>query len=304
MLAPSAARAFSDPKFFYKPVYGQEEDGLPPRPLGGSEGRWFTGSPVDGYACDACHTSRPTLNPKLLPPVVAPRGAALPAGPLLVEGLPKEGYLPGHTYEVRLSWPEYATRARAGFQSGVIEGVMGIVVELVAENGIDSGVLDVSQERLRPEIPAEKCIVPAYKRATQLFRQPLRPYVNDIGATVLADRPASSTCTMRDGTRCLIAVIGCGSELARFLWTTPEYIEGPIWFSAGLVATDHRTSDPQEDAVTLVSFAIPPANAPHYDDTLAADSCSAHPSSRGSAWPALGIGALCMWATLRRRRSA
>ncbi len=73
--APGSARAFSDPLTFTDDVG-----------LGGGGGRYFTGSPADGYGCDVCH-----------------RGA--PSPPLEILGLPLGGYRPGGAYEVRIEWP-------------------------------------------------------------------------------------------------------------------------------------------------------------------------------------------------------
>src|SRR5262245_23122316 len=42
------ARAFSDPT-----IYGK----YPSQKLGGGGGRYFTGSPADGYSCSVCHTA-------------------------------------------------------------------------------------------------------------------------------------------------------------------------------------------------------------------------------------------------------
>ena len=75
LLAPASARAFSDPLTF---------DKLPLAAGGG--GRFFTGSPADGYTCKVCHA-----------------GGAEPK--LSVAGLPLAGYRPGARYEVVVSWP-------------------------------------------------------------------------------------------------------------------------------------------------------------------------------------------------------
>lgn len=76
-LAPASALAFSDPTTFDK------------QPLAaGGGGRFFTGSPADGYTCKVCHTGgrEPKLN---------------------ITGLPLGGYRPGVRYEVVVSWPGY-----------------------------------------------------------------------------------------------------------------------------------------------------------------------------------------------------
>jgi hypothetical protein len=72
---PMSVRAFSDPQAYEDPV-----------DLGGGAGRWFTGSTVDGYGCDVCHT-----------------GAA--GADLTITGLPITGFTPNKAYEVSLTWP-------------------------------------------------------------------------------------------------------------------------------------------------------------------------------------------------------
>jgi hypothetical protein len=78
--------------------------------LGGGAGRWFTGSPADGFGCNVCHTGR--------------------AGEeLTISGLPVSGWAPGQSYEVSVTWPpyvkdvaliaEFTTEARAG--AGTLE---------------------------------------------------------------------------------------------------------------------------------------------------------------------------------------
>jgi hypothetical protein len=66
-------RAFSDPTSFTEPAE-----------RGGGGGRFFTGSPVDGYSCAVCHL-----------------GGSAPA--LRLQGLPTI-FTPGETYEVELAW--------------------------------------------------------------------------------------------------------------------------------------------------------------------------------------------------------
>jgi hypothetical protein len=48
---PLPVHAFSDPARFGK--YPEEEGGL-----GGGGGRFFTGSPADGYGCSVCHKAK------------------------------------------------------------------------------------------------------------------------------------------------------------------------------------------------------------------------------------------------------
>jgi hypothetical protein len=73
---PSArVQAFSDPFSYGDTVQN-----------GGGDGRWFTGSPADGFACDACHEGAPGVD-------------------LSVNGLPMDGFVPGTSYEVSVLWP-------------------------------------------------------------------------------------------------------------------------------------------------------------------------------------------------------
>lgn len=59
-----------------------------PTDTGGSAGRYFTGSPLDGYGCNACHQGGPSI-------------------PVSVSGLPDDGYQPGATYEVTIRLDNY-----------------------------------------------------------------------------------------------------------------------------------------------------------------------------------------------------
>lgn len=74
--SPRRAAAFSDYELF--PL-----DPL----LGGGGGRFFTGSPVDGFGCSVCH-----------------RGAPEPQ--VSFRGLPAAEYVPGAVYDVEVSWAD------------------------------------------------------------------------------------------------------------------------------------------------------------------------------------------------------
>ncbi len=78
---PATAHAFSDPTRFAQPIATVMGE------AGGGEGRYFTGSPSDGYTCGVCH-----------------QGAEGP--PLHILGLPLDGYQPGASYEVTVDWPD------------------------------------------------------------------------------------------------------------------------------------------------------------------------------------------------------
>lgn len=75
---PRGAHAFSDPALF-----GDSID------AGGADGRYFTGSRLDGYACSVCH-----------------RGGTTPV--ILVDGIPDE-LVAGTRYELVIHWPDPET---------------------------------------------------------------------------------------------------------------------------------------------------------------------------------------------------
>lgn len=77
----SAAHAFSDPAAFADPA-----------DAGGGGGRFFTGSPADGYTCRVCHG-----------------GGVNPA--MLITGLPIAGYAPSTAYEVTIAWRDDVANA-------------------------------------------------------------------------------------------------------------------------------------------------------------------------------------------------
>jgi hypothetical protein len=58
-----------------------------PPEMGGGGGKFFTGSPADGYTCVVCHT------------------AGTPAH-LKIEGLPVGGYTPGQVYRITVDWDD------------------------------------------------------------------------------------------------------------------------------------------------------------------------------------------------------
>jgi hypothetical protein len=75
-LATPRVQAFSDPNAFALST-----------PRAGGDGRYFTGSPADGYTCKVCHA-----------------GGTEPR--LLVTGLPVDAYRPGASYEIVVDWPD------------------------------------------------------------------------------------------------------------------------------------------------------------------------------------------------------
>jgi hypothetical protein len=110
-LVPAArAHAFSDPA-----RYSETTE------TGGSAGRHFTGSPLDGYGCNACHQG----------------GTAIP---VTVNGLPTDGYQPGATYEVVI---------RLDSLNPMVEPHAALVLEFADEQRRPAGVIAA------PEVPTD-----------------------------------------------------------------------------------------------------------------------------------------------------
>lgn len=96
-----------------------------PAAQGGGGGRWFTGSPADGYGCEVCHRGESSRE-------------------VVVQGLPAV-YQPGASYDVFVRWPLTSPRVTA-------------LVELTDELGHGAGSVLIPDSKLTPEescAPAE-----------------------------------------------------------------------------------------------------------------------------------------------------
>jgi hypothetical protein len=270
---PGRARAFSEPlTYFDDPANG------------GGGGRWFTGSPAEGYGCSVCHTGAP----------------GQPTYPFYVEGLPANGYVAGTAYDIRLAWPEFGAHAHD------LRAVMGtpavsVVAEFVAENGTASGTLDIDPKHPTAD---EVCELAAGVPGMKLYS--VRPAVS------LAEGTSEVThCDANKlGTRCLLAVRSCGVREVRARWTAPPTWQGPIWFAAGFVATDQISGNPEGDSVNEVVRPLMPATsgAARYE-ALLHNGCSVTDltvPTTTTAWPAaLSLGfAWLVRHRVRRRREA
>jgi hypothetical protein len=87
---------YSSPSSYAQPVL----------PEGGGGGRWFTGSPAEGFDCGVCHADGESID-------------------LDIVGLPLEGWTPGLTYEVQIRWvdPEAHVSLLAEFARGDGTGI-------------------------------------------------------------------------------------------------------------------------------------------------------------------------------------
>jgi hypothetical protein len=263
---PHAVYAFTEPRTYFDAA-----------PNGGGGGRFFTGSPAEGYGCSACHT-----------------GGAAEA--LQVEGLPSDGYVPGMTYDLRLSWPELAKRQAALRKTQKKPPSMGLVAELVAESGQGAGSVEVASGENAHA--GELCVLPEGTQAAQLYT--VRP-----GAATVESGVGCAAEGL--GQRCLIAVLSCGARELRVRWTAPAQWQGPIWLSAGLVATDKVSGDPEGDSVTELSQVVLPSasKAEHYEARLRSGCSAGGSSAHEQAFGAYaGLFGLCAWIwTSRRRRT-
>jgi hypothetical protein len=119
-LVPRSARAFSDVLEFAKPTNAINN----PPEAGGGDGRYFTGSPADGYTCKVCH-----------------QGAEGPS--LRILGLPLAGYVPGAAYEVTVDWPDNLDH-------------VSLALEITDQNGNAAGSLRTPDPK---ELPvSEQCL--------------------------------------------------------------------------------------------------------------------------------------------------
>ena len=209
-----------------------------------------------------------------------------------MRGVPEDGYVPGRSYELRLSWPDFAERARAIRESGSEPASISVVAEFVAESGQGAGRLEIASADDADE--RELCVLPAGEQAAQLYGvKPGEPTAE-----------WGTTCdTSGLGHRCLVATLSCGAEELRFTWTAPDSWQGTIFFAAGMVATEEVSGDPSGDSVTEILLPIQPAASTkaYYETTLKA-SCSSAPSAARHVplWPA-ALG-LLLWVLQMRRR--
>jgi hypothetical protein len=98
-LQPRAAQAYSSFADYARSI---EE--------GGGGGKFFTGTPADGYTCDVCHSGGESMS-------------------LDVIGLPEAGYVPGQSYEIAFRWavPHVALMAELTDMLGTSAGTIALV---------------------------------------------------------------------------------------------------------------------------------------------------------------------------------
>jgi hypothetical protein len=243
---PGNARAFSAPAIFAKDAV-----------LGGTEGRFFTGSPADGYGCEVCHSGGPSL-------------------PIYVTGLPTKGYVTGMTYDVRLWWPEFTARERQ-LQAGnpVDPPTMSVNAEFVSETGKGSGLVVIKDPV--NYTPNERCVYPEGKVGQSLWV--VKPKSKPLGEILLE-------CTSEEyNDRCLVSLVSCGASELRMKWTAPPSLQGTIWFNAAIVTTDVSDSQPTHDGTYELSVPLPAplSTSAGYIEKLDGSCAVAAPGTSGPA---------------------
>ncbi|MGD8862642.1 MAG: hypothetical protein PVI30_21710 [Myxococcales bacterium] len=279
MLAAADASAYSTP------------DAYAAQPSeGGGGGRWFTGSPAEGFGCDVCHSPAPGQT----------------TYPLYAAGLPLGGYSLSTVQEVVLSWPQFAARWREVRPDPMMPPApdqptpaMSLIAEFVPESGKSSGVVEIDAANATP---GELCEMTRPNLAPRLAA---RLYQVRAGAEPLLIKPDSTgllRCEARQlGQRCIVAMSSCGASEVRIRWTSPPTWEGPIWFSAGFVATDALSGDFTADSVDQVSVPLVQANSDsgRYERTLRSGCSLSTGTPDNVAGPLL---AACLGLLLQRRR--
>ena len=127
--------------------------------LGGGGGRYFTGSPADGYGCSVCHTSKTPYS-----------------FPVVQYGVPMNGYVPGKAYQIRLTWPEATSQSAIATSIGRSPKT-GLNAELVAEDGGNAGRLQLPSATLSAEA------LTTLQQAIEAARSGRQSKINIVGHT-------------------------------------------------------------------------------------------------------------------------
>jgi hypothetical protein len=210
----------------------------------GGGGRYFTGSPADGYTCRVCHSggAEPTLG---------------------VLGLPLAGYVPNTRYEIIVDWSHTA-------------GNLAAVVEITDTKGRRAGsihlppVSETDDPEFCPAVnegdpsPASSVVgVPPEGRATE--------YCGDATAAPPAE------------CRQVVSVTACGAARLRFLWNAPGADVGPVWIAGSTVLSDGQ-SDVGGDGVSDFSRVIGSPSVPAVLASKTRSGCSALATPAACQW--------------------
>lgn len=204
--APQSVHAYSDFRHF---AY--------PSSAGGGGGRFYTGSPADGYTCRICH-----------------EGGAAPE--VRVEGLPLDGYKPGAEYEIIVDWWDGDTLSTA-IELTDAEGRPAGSLRLPPESSIQPP--ERCQQKENELIAGTRVTVPPPKHRSELAY---------FDGCVQGEHP--------DECRQVISVPACGSGRVRFAWRAPSWDVGPVWFSGAVVSSNddgNTTGDGVAEIGTLLA---------------------------------------------------
>ncbi len=232
---------------------------------GGGGGRWFSGSPADGFGCSICHGSPPTQR----------------SFPMYVTGLPLNGYTLAESREIVLAWPEFAQRWRELRPDPTMPlpptapaPAMGMIAELVAESGKASGTIEIRTATAGPDELCEQTRPNLQPRiGVKLFQ--VRPGLPPL--LIKKNEQGVLKCESRQlGQRCIIALNSCGAKQVRFVWTAPSTQEGPIWFAGGFVASEALSGTPENDAVHEIAIPLveQSGKSAEYAEVLHGGSCA------------------------------
>ena len=283
--------------------------GPDPASRGFGAGRYFTGSPADGYSCEVCHSSTPVYG-----------------FPLAHKGLPLDGYVPGEQYKIEITWPE-ATAAYVQAQAQGYNPVATLVAEFVAEDGGPAGTVafpnrSEAAPAASPNLYCETLATALPGTEAETFGMDI--YVQDTGSlpTLLTIAPTTKAaqafqgeCRVERGKdadgneyerRCIVAMKPCGAQSVKFTWTAPDEWRGPIWFSAGFVTTYDRTTAPNDnDFVSTLSIPLNPGyQGGEYVNVLESGCSVAHGPRAGRGFALALFSLLGLVAVRRRQRRA
>ncbi|MDD9934827.1 MAG: hypothetical protein OXT09_14555 [Myxococcales bacterium] len=279
-LARTPALAYSTP------------DAYAERPsAGGGGGRWFTGSPAEGYGCSVCHSSEATQRQY----------------PLYVAGLPLDGYALATTQEVVLSWPEFAAAWSTLRRDPTMPPppsqptpAVGMIAELVAESGKGSGIIEIDADNASP---LELCEMTRPNLKPRLGVQLYQVRAGLEPLRVKADSTGMLRCEAHQlGQRCIVALNSCGAHEVRIRWTTPDNWQGPIWFSAGFVATEALSGSFDRDSVDEITIPLLPQNDDGKYQRVLRSGCALQPAGSTGALAHLAPAAIATLLVYRRRR--
>ena len=261
----------------------------PPREAGGG-GRLFTGVPRDGYNCRLCHRGQPNFFG------------------LRVEGLPEQGYVPGQTYEITVSWSDFEAFAAGAAANPTPEydPTISVVVELGSESReLGAGAIKIDENPPRGlESDVLDMMLPQPFRCSYGTAKDQR----GVELASLTDGKLTKELLRCAGTkaeqRCILHMRKCGAAALRFDWIAPPG-DAAVWFSAAMVNTIKRSEDPTNDSVITHVVPVQPATsqAKVYEQKLEGQ-CSVTDLSQRRTPHGLFVGLIlaCSALWLHRRR--